>query len=154
MTSGISGLEGLNKLAAAYKEGGRKVRTRMAAGLREAADPLAKYVVKEGSAKMPKSGGLADRLAASDGKITVSLLGKNAAVSIRVSNGPKDRIRKIDKTGQVKHPVWGNRSAWTFTKTAAHAYTDAFIQGAPPVRQAVQLAVQEALNEIAVEASS
>ncbi|HET6915738.1 MAG TPA: hypothetical protein VFH56_06565 [Acidimicrobiales bacterium] len=151
------GAADLEKLAVAYREGGRKIRSRTARRLREAAMPLAEDVVKKGAEPMPHTGGLRDRLLAAKPGVTVSLLGKRTAVSIRVKNADADRIRAINRTGDVRHPVFGRRKgkgSWSSTSVPANTWTDAFAEGAPVVRRATAMAVQEALAEIAREASN
>ena len=150
-----NGAADLEKLAIAYREGGRKIRARAAMRLREVAKPLAAEVVAKGAAPMPKSGGLSDRLAAAKPGVTVALLGAKTSVSIRIKNAEGDRIRAINRTGQVRHPVYGKwRKGVPDQQVPANTWTDAFAEGAPAVKRATALAVQEALAEIAREASS
>lgn len=152
---GAQGSAELEKLAIAYRAGERKIRSRVARRLREAATPLAREVVEKGSEGMPVGGGLRDRLASSKGSASLSLLGKRVSVGIRIGNSSKDRIRAIDRTGQVRHPVYGTwRKGVAPTSVPQGSYTDAFAEGAPAVRKATAVAVQEALIEIAREASS
>lgn len=155
MPWGATGSADLERLAIAYREGGRKIRARVSRRIREAAMPLASDVVEKGAEPMPRSGGFRDRLAAARPGVTVSLLGQRTSVSIRVKNADADRIRAINRTGEIRHPVWGRwRSGVPSQQVPANTWTDAFAQGAPAVRRATAMAVQEALAEIAREASS
>lgn len=152
---GATGSADLERLAIAYREGGRKIRSRVARRLRDTATPLAGDVVEKGAEPMPRSGGLRDRLASAKGGVTVSLLGQRTSVSIRIKNADADRIRAINRTGEIRHPVWGRwRSGVPSQRVPANTWTDAFARGAPVVRKATVLAVREALAEIAREASS
>jgi hypothetical protein len=155
MPWGATGSADLERLAVAYREGGRKVRSRVARRLRETAMPLAADVVEKGAEPMPHSGGLRDRLRAARPGVTVSLLGQRTSVSIRVKNADGDRVRAINRTGEIRHPVWGKwRAGVPAQQVPANTWTDAFAEGAPTVRKATARAVQEALAEIAREASS
>lgn len=151
---GATGSADLERLAIAYREGGRKIRSAMAKGLRAPANPLAEAVVKQGAEKMPRRGGLSERIAASRGGVTVSLLGQRVSVSLRMKTVEGYDLRTIDRKGIIRHPVFGNRKVWNVTKVEPHAFTDVFNEGAPEVRQAVLTAIRTALAEIAREASS
>lgn len=149
-----SGSAELEKLAIAYREGGRKIRARAAMRLREAAKPLAAEVIDKGSDEMPEHGGMRERMKQARARVTVSLLGKRVSVSIPVKTNEGYAIRAIDRTGEIRHPVYGNRKVWRTTQVKPHAYTDVFKEGAPAVSRATAAAVREALREIAREASS
>jgi hypothetical protein len=104
---------------------------------------------------MPVSGGLRERLEGSRATVSLALLGKRVSVGIRIGNSSKDRIRAINRTGQVRHPVYGKwRKGVAPTSVPQGSYTDAFEEGAPVAHRATALAVQEALAEVAREASS
>lgn len=151
---GMKGTADLERLAVAYREGGRKIRSRAAARLREAADPLARTVIDKGSDEMPESGGMRERMKNARARVTVSLLGKRVSVSIPIKTEEGYAIRAIDRTGEIRHPVYGNRKVWRTTRVKQHAYTDVFKESAPAVRKTTAMAIQEALDEIAREASS
>lgn len=151
---GASGSAELEKLAIAYREGGRKIRSRAAARLREAAKPLAREVIDKGSDAMPLAGGMRARMKNARARVTVSLLGQRVSVSIPIKTEEGYAIRAINRDGQIRHPVYGNRKNWAVTDVQAHSYTDAFAEGAPAVVKATTMAAQEALAEIAREASS
>lgn len=150
----VQGTADLERLAVAYREGGRKIRARAAARLRETATPLAREVIDKGSDEMPEAGGMRARMKNARARVTVSLLGQRVSVSIPVKTEEGYAIRAIDRTGEIRHPVYGNRNVWRTTQVKPHAYTDVFKEGAPVVSKATAAAVQEALAEIAREASS
>lgn len=149
----------LEKLAVAYREGGRKIRARAARRLRDTAEPLVHEVVAKGAEKMPHGGGLSARLAGARSGVTVALLGQRVSVSLRVKTAEGYDLKSLNK-GILRHPIFPeagqDREEWLWSKQSvpANAYTDAFEEGAPVVRTATAMAVREALAEIAREASS
>lgn len=148
----VQGLDDLNKLAAAYKTGDRKIRAAIGKGLRVSAAGLGPDVVTKGAADMPQRGGLAARIAASRAVPSVSLGSKYPSVRIRIVGADGIKLRFVDG-GRLRHPVYGNRHVWVSQEVPAKAFTEAFEAGAPEVRERVREAVQQALAEIAREAT-
>lgn len=145
-------LHDLRQLATAYKEGDKVLQKRLRDGLKAAGKPLADAVVHEGSADLPARGGLRARIAASRGSVTASLAARTPSVSIRLADRFKDSLKGLDE-GLVRHPVYGNRSAWVAQRLATGgAFTAAFNRNAPKVRDEVNAEIQKALDQIAREA--
>lgn len=158
-----SSLDALQKLSVAFREAEKPIQRRTSAALRKVATQLAKDVPRIGAEKMPKRGGLAERLANAKGGVSVALSGRNVSISIRSKSLEGYALRKIDQ-GIVRHPVFGEKrlklskdgklgSAWVAQKVPAHAFTDAFEKESPEVKKAMAAAVQKALQDITREAT-
>lgn len=143
-------LADLKKLGEAYKAGDKALQKRVRTALQSAAKPLAADMIRAGAEKMPRRGGLAARIAASRGGVTVSLRGKTTSVSIRLSNRQKDSLRGLD-AGTVRHPVYG-RGTWVSQRVPAHAFTHEFEAKKSEAVRAVNKAVQQALTDVARKA--
>jgi hypothetical protein len=140
----------LEQLGAAFKDAEKPLQRRISAALRKAGAQIAADVPRIGAEKMPQRGGLAARLAAARGGVTVSLASKRVSVSIRAKTREGYALRKIDQ-GQVRHPVYGNKSSWVVQPVPAHAFTDAFTEESPKAQKAMRDAVHLALQDIARE---
>lgn len=146
-----SSVADLEKLGAAFKAAEKPIKRRISASLRKAGEEIAKEVPAIGAELMPKRGGLAERLAKARGGVTVALGSRNVSVSIRAKSVEGYALRKIDQ-GMVRHPVW-HTGVWAVQPVPEHAFTDAFKKESPKAQKAMSDAVQQALHDIAGEAT-
>jgi len=140
----------LHQLGEAYKNGDKALQKRMRQGLQDAGKALGEFVVQEGSAGLPRRGGLAARVAASRTGITAALGGKNVSVSVRIANRQKDALRRYD-SGLIRHPVY-KTGVWVPQGISADLFANAFKRGAPEATKRVNAAVAQALQDIANDA--
>jgi len=158
-----SSLADLRQLGEAYRAGDKALQKRVRTALQDAGKQLASDVPRLGAEKMPQRGGLAARIAAARGGVTVSLSSSRVSVSIRAKTREGYALRKINQ-GIVRHPVFGEKrlklskegslgSAWVAQKVPENAFTDAFEKESPKTKEAVRAAVQKALQDIAGDAS-
>lgn len=149
----VENLEQLRKLGEAYKDGDKALQKRMRDTLGRSAKDLSAVVIREGSAKEPARGGLRARLAAARGGVTVSLASRKVSVSIRAKTREGYALRQIDR-GFVRHPVWGRWVAgMPAQRVPEHAFSDVFEAGRPKVTAQLRLAMQQAADDIAREAT-
>lgn len=93
----------------------RNVRKR----IREAAVPLSKDVMREGAEDLP--GDMPGRFAGAGGKVS------QTATGIRFVIGRKGAYPAgPDRTGKIRHPLYGNREHWYSTPTKSGTWTQAF----------------------------
>lgn len=143
----------MKRFAALLRTSRGKVRAAMREGILAPAKELNEEVIRVGSDEMPHSGGLAARIAAAHGGVSVVFSGSRVAVTLRDKTEEGYRLRAIDKTGVVRHPVFGHRKVWAATNVPERAFTKVFEAGAPKVRQDLRAAVQRTLAELAREAT-
>lgn len=141
----------LKRFAAALRTARGKMRAAMREGILAPAQELNQEVIRVGSDEMPHRGGLAARIAAAHGGVSVVFSSDRVAVTLRDKTVEGYRLRAIDRTGIVRHPVFAHMKVWATTNVPAHAFTKVFEAGAPKIRQDLRAAVQRTLAEIAAE---
>jgi hypothetical protein len=149
MVSRIEGLEDLQRVADALKEAGDKdLQNKVSAALRNQAKPLGLLVLRTGAAEMPHRGGLSGRVSGM-GRVGVSsaLKGRVSAVSVILRNKGVD-LKSMD-AGVLRHPVFGNRSAWVRQSVPSGAFSRAFDAEALVVQRAATKAAQDVLDDVA-----
>lgn len=115
--------------------------------IRAATVPVREAVRAELRSVMPKHGGLNEWLASSS--ITSSVLtgARTAGIVVRGSKRGHD-LRAVNRTGQVRHPVFGDRKAWTTTTVPQGWWEHAL----DPFGPAVGAALRASMNATAREA--
>lgn len=122
----------------------RKIAAAQRKRLRKIAQEYGPEIVAEGAQAMPASGGLADRL--TNAKAGMQLLA--SGVRLRLGE-PGAGLGPIDKTGTVRHPVYGHRSAWSVTAVEPGTWSAAFEKRADDVRRQVAEELETILREVA-----
>lgn len=142
----VTGAQDLAKLAARLKAEGRgDLRRELLKGMRTSA----KKVVPEielSAQRLPRGGGLADRVAAQKFPISAALTGSAARVRL-VGRGMKE-LKDID-AGRVRHPVWGNRDRWSQQRVAPGFFTNPIQRRAPRIRRDIQGVMQDVARKVA-----
>lgn len=87
---------------------------------RDFARDVGRELAEEGSQGMPAGGGLQQRLAGT--KVSVRQL--NAGLVV-ILGGPGSAIGRINASGVVRHPTYGNRSVWGSTQVEPGTWTAA-----------------------------
>lgn len=76
---------------------------------------------------LPHRGGLGAWVAAAKFTVRFKDSGRSAGVSVRVgrkSKGDKSDLDGLDRTGTVRHPLYGNRSEWFGQKVPPGFFTE------------------------------
>ena len=120
----------------------KKIAARQRKRLRAIGKEYGPEIVAEGAQSMPSSGGLADHLAAS--KSGLQLLAKG--VRLKLGNAGAG-LGPIDRTGSVRHPVYGRRSAWASTSVDPGTWSAAFEKRADDVRRQIAEELESILRE-------
>lgn len=145
-------LRDIKKLGDAYKAGDKTLQKRIRDRLTAAGKVAGSTVLREGAEEMPASGGLRDRIAAGRTGVTSALRGKTVTVTLRVRTREGYALRQLDQ-GNLRHPVFGNRSVWVREAVPAGAFSSAFLRAAPMARYEMREAVQQALKDISGKAT-
>jgi hypothetical protein len=133
--------------------GDKDLRNEVYAAFRKATKPLGESIIREGSAEMPRGGGLAARVAAAKMGQSNSTTGRNPGVALSFrtkpgTTGQSYNLRALD-AGIARHPTFGNRAVWRVTSIRAGAFTRPFEAGKEPVAQQVLLALEKVAQQIA-----
>lgn len=153
MTVRLEGSDDLQRVADALKAAAdRDLQKQVSAAMRREAKPLGESVIRLGGGKMPRRGGFSGRVT-SRGRVLISnsLGGRSASVTLRLKTADGYDLRGLDR-GLLRRPVFGNRKVWRTQKVPADAFTQAFQDGAPRVREAVVQAAQDTLDQVARKA--
>ena len=137
--------ESMGVLAARLRAGGPALRRAARRNAVIVANPAVAAVRASARANLPKRGGLNEWVAG--GRYTVSVLTgpRTAGVAIRGTKSGHD-LRTIDRTGRVRHPVYGNRSAWATTQVQPGYFTRPLKAMHPVLRVAFLAAMREAAD--------
>jgi len=145
LTVQVRGANQLADVAKALRRAGDKdLQRQLYAGLRRSAKPLIVAARDNAEKTLPKHGGLNRRVARSRFKVSTRGGGRNPGV--RVTAAGLDR--RVDTSGTVKHPVFGNRDVWVTQKVKPGWFTDPMEQGAPKVRRELLVAIAEVARKV------
>lgn len=144
----VTGAEDLARIGKALRQAGtegRGLRKELLKGIRTAVGgPMRKATRESWRSKAPHRGGLNKR-------------GLRMAVQTNTRNGDSLGVRlitkspngynldSIDKTGAIRHPVFGRRNAWAVTRIAPGIFTEPQEAAAPDVRKEI-IRVIDAVN--------
>lgn len=140
----VSGANTFGALSARLKEAGDKgLRRELFKALNRSTKPLKEAARASALAELPKAGGLAEKVAASQFS-TRTRAGANPSVRIVVKGLSVSNLRRIDR-GSIRHPVYGNRDVWVDQKVDAGWFTKPMEGGTSLVR----IEIEKAMSEIA-----
>lgn len=141
----VTGANELQALARRLRQVGDKdLRKELYSGLRRSAKPLIAEARDNAEKTLPKHGGLNERVARSKFKVSTRGAGRNPGVRITATG----LDRRIDTTGTVLHPVYGNRKVWVTEKVKPGWFTDPMEAGAPVVRRQQLLTIRTVARKV------
>lgn len=128
--------------------GDKELKKALFAGLNRATKPMREAALREATVRLPRRGGLAQRVArqtrlgTSSSRGGVAIFGRN-----------RSQARLMDQ-GLVRHPVYGNREVWATTRFEPGWFTDPMQAGAPTARREVIALLDEVAREAARRTTS
>lgn len=146
MTFEIEGADQLFKLSTLLRLSGAKLQRDAENRVTRVVDSLGPQVKREWLVRMPRSGGLNRRIAASrfttrkgrmDGSFTVRLTATNKNTA----------IRKIEDTGIVRHLVFG-RPPWVRQDVPRGIFNEVMIEALPGLNQQIQEVLDDITRQI------
>lgn len=141
----ITGSKDLAQAARALKDAGDgELRKELMRRVRDAAKAAVPDIREAARSKLPKSGGLADRVASQAYAVRASYAASGATV--RVTGSGMKGLRAID-AGQVRHPVFG-RDDWVSQQVEPGFFSETLDGHAPKVRQEIENAVDDIRHRI------
>jgi len=147
----VRGIGELEDLARAMKAAGSSsgLRRELARELKKAAEGTANDLHASIGDSLPRSGGLAARVASQTRfSVRTSSSGGGVGVSIR-SNG-RGQLDQMNKSGTFQHPVYGDRSTWVEQSAGVEQgfLDDAFEKSEPDLKRGVTDAIQTIQHKI------
>jgi hypothetical protein len=145
---GASG-EDLFKLAADLRRAGaRSVQRELYAAVQRSGRRIVE-AAKEGAQELPESGGLAARVAGANYRVQLRG-GRNPGVRVTATErrGAPVDLSSVDRTGRIRHPLYGNRHHWYSTQAPAGWFTRPALAAAEGARKEIKTAVGRIEREI------
>lgn len=118
----VTGMDDIQKLSKALKESGDfALRKELVQGLKDAAKTLTPFTREVARHRLPRHGGLNERVAKAPQRAQVSS-GRDPAV--RLIAGKQGSGAAAADAGHVRHPVFGNRTAFAVTPVTPGWFSD------------------------------
>lgn len=131
-------------VAAKLKQAPKELKRAYGKRLRSMARPVLEEVLQEGAEPLPQGGGLAAHVV-NAGRISVSQAGSG----IRgVLSNKGVTLGRVDATGIVRHPLYGNRRHWFPTAVEAGTFSRAFERRADELRAEVAKAFDDLAKQL------
>src|SRR6266700_6098635 len=135
------GADKLTRLGRALKDAGDKdLQRELRRAMQRGGKPLKDAARKGALERLPKRGGLAERVASSKFGVRTSTAGKGASVRIIGRSGYD--LQGMDE-GLIRHPVWGNRKKWVSETVKPGWFSDAEEAAAPQGRDELVKAIDD-----------
>lgn len=143
--SGAEDLAALSKRLRAAGESGKGLRRELLAAMQRSTKPIKQDVADSWASRMPHRGGLAGRRL----RLATRTRTGGQRVGVRIVSASSDGydLGSIDK-GNLRHPVFGNKKAWTTQRITAGIITDPQEQSAPDVRAEIVRAIDSINRKI------
>lgn len=129
----VDGAKQLGAVSRALKSADPLIRRELAAGIREATEPVKKEVEAELAAVLPTRGGAAAQIPA-DTKVVTQRMAGRSGPGIRLRARSKRNVRRIDR-GRLRHPLFGNRGHWFTTNVKPGWFTRPALAAGDDVRR-------------------
>lgn len=124
--------------------GDRELRKELLRGIREGTKGTKPDITRSLATRLPKRGGLAERMATSRISTKTKLSGSTVGVRLE-ARAPHD-IRSMN-AGRLRHKVFG-REQWVDQDVEPGAFTDPIEQDAPEIRSAVERVMRDVAHRI------
>ncbi len=141
------------RVAGRLLEGGRELQKATRKVVGTAVKSTMRDVIKEGSAPMPRRGGLSERLATS--KVAYYPTSDWMGLRVVLGNRRRGQLGRIDR-GLLRHPVFAARSGedrktwkWVSQNVPAGTYTGALNHHIDDIKHAQLMAMQATVDKVA-----
>lgn len=132
-------------LAQRLKEADRPLRNQLLRSVRQAAQEAIPDIREAARSQLPKSGGLADRVADQAYRVLASYAGSGARV--RIGGLGMKELKDID-AGRLRHPVWGNRTVWRQQSVKPGFFSETIRRRTPEIRAEIERGMAEVAHMI------
>jgi hypothetical protein len=142
----ITGAQDFARLSARLREVGDKgLRRELYKGLNAAAKPAKAAIKPNIRARLPHRGGAGDFVASTLRVTQSNRGGQNPRVVIWSKSN--HNIGAINR-GTLRHPVFGNKSAWASTSVEPDTFTEPIEAQAPQIRQEMEKVIRDVAAKI------
>jgi hypothetical protein len=142
----IKGAEELESLAKRLKAAGDgDLRKELLAAIRKAARPLPAAVRASAMSQLPRSGGLAARVAG--GRLMTRTRLSGGSVGVKFESRGIYNLRNIN-SGKIRHPVFGRPDSWVAQEVDAGWFSEPVDDAVPEVRDEIQRAMRDVADKI------
>ena len=142
----ITGSQDLARAAKALKDAGDgELRKELARRVRDAAKSAIPDVRQAAREKLPRSGGLGERVA--DQAYAVRATYAAAGATVKITGRGMKGLQSIDE-GHVRHPVFGNRDTWVQQEVEAGFFSETISGHAPTIRKGIENAVDDVCHRV------
>lgn len=122
--------------------GDKELKKALFAGLNRATKPMREAALREAPLRLPRRGGLGDRVAR-----TTKLGTSTSRGGVAIFGRNRSQARLMDQ-GFVRHPVFGNREVWVTQQVEAGYFTVPASRAAPRARGALVVAMKRIEREL------
>lgn len=148
----VTGADEFLKLSKALKAAGQtELRKELNSGIRRATKPLVAKTRAEARRRLPKSGGLAERVAKAPQRVSVRTGATTAGVRLVVPKKGGSAAGGANR-GVVRHPVFGNRDVWVEQRVTPGWFDDPIKAAAPSIRRDIERAMEDVAKQVVREA--
>lgn len=142
-----SGAAQLARLSADLKAAGNNdLRKEMLREIRKIARPAIEAVRISARVNLPRAGGLAEEVASSRMTARTTTGTRSAGVRITRPVGAE-----LDRSGRLRHPVYGNRQVWVAQEVPTHWFTRPLEALEPTVQAAMKRVLDDITRRLAQE---
>lgn len=130
---------------------GRTIVNEMAKEIRRAVPPIRKAVRAHAIAVLPSGGGLGAWVARAGVRASIKRGPRSAGIQLvagRNSTKGRSELRKLDATGQLRHPLPGNRRHWYAQTVTPGWFSDPATRNLDEFGNAVSDAVESAARKV------
>lgn len=145
-----AGLEDLVHVADALKaagEQGKGLTRELRKELNRSTKPLRGQMADAIGDSLPRGGGLAADVQRNT-RIATTLTTSSRSLGVRIRARSKRSIRRMNATGTVRHPVFGNREVFVTQRVAKGFLDEPFERARPDLRRAVQASIEHVRDQI------
>jgi hypothetical protein len=128
--------------------GAGDLRKELLRGFRTELKPGVGLVRESARANLPRTGGLAERVAKSSFGVRTRLTGASVGVEIRGTGKRGARGLRSMNEGKLRHPVWGNRKVWKDQAIEAGWFSDPLEARRPQYLSSVQRIMRDVAKKI------
>jgi hypothetical protein len=142
-------IEGVAQLAALSKRlrdtGEKDLKRELNRSLRDASKKPIRLAKANAAERLPRKGGLAEKVATSRITQKNRLSAKNPTLAIQAANDVN--LWRLDR-GRIRHPVFGNRDKWVTQNITSGWWSDAMNEAAPEARRELAKALDRVQRKL------
>lgn len=145
--TGLADLERLTKALKAAGTEGKGLRRELYSGLNRATKGIRQEMREATGSALPQGGGLAADVQRNT-RYTTTTATSSRNLGVRIRARSKRSIRRMNQTGTVRHPVFGNRNVWVTQAVPSGFLDEPFERARPALQRSVLQAISDTKAKI------